>query len=50
MEVIARLKDRDELPCESCRIMIDLTSEDWRTYVNEFAEALGHIRPTYRKL
>lgn len=50
MEVVGNLKTRDEFPCERCRTSIDLTSDEWRAYVNEFAEALTHIRSAYDKL
>jgi len=50
METIARLIGHDELPCSFCGEPIDLTAEEWRAYVNEIAEALGHIRPAYQKI
>ncbi|WP_416897575.1 MAG: hypothetical protein ACMVY4_19240 [Minwuia sp.] len=50
MEIAARLKDRDELPCEACGARIDLTSKEWRTYINEMLDAFDNIGPTYRKL
>lgn len=50
METIGRLIGHDELPCSFCGEVIDLRSEEWTAYVNEIAEALGHIRPAYQKL
>ena len=50
METVACLKEHDETACESCRATIDLTSKEWRAYVDQFAKALSELRPIYKNL
>jgi hypothetical protein len=47
---VANLTGRDEFPCAHCSEPINLTSAEWRAYINQFEEALGHIDSTYGKL
>jgi transcription initiation factor TFIIIB Brf1 subunit/transcription initiation factor TFIIB len=50
METIARLENRDEIACASCGKVIDLTSEDWRIFLKEAADAIRKLGSAYRKV
>lgn len=50
LDCVANLKGRNELPCAYCGEPIDLTSAQWRAYINEFEKALAHIDLIYGKL
>ena len=49
-ETVAGLINRDKIPCGFCSALIDLTSEDWRVYLQETVDALDKLGPSYRKI
>jgi len=50
VETVARLVNRDEIACNFCGGLINLTSEDWRAYLKEAENSLTKLGPLYRKL
>ena len=50
IETVAGLIDRDQITCAFCGNLIDLTSENWRTYFKEAKDALGKLGAAYSKI
>ena len=49
-ETIAGLINRDQISCAFCSAAIDLTSEEWRTYLKEATDAIDRLGESYGKL
>ena len=50
IETIAGLINRDEIACGFCGNLIDLTSENWRSYLKEAENAIGNLGTSYSKI
>jgi hypothetical protein len=50
LQAAAKLVDREEVPCRSCGTAIDLTSQAWKAFLNEFSDSIEVLRPLYARL
>ena len=50
LDHLAKLTKHDELPCAHCGKPINLTSQKWRAYINQFEVALASIDADYGEL
>lgn len=50
IETVARLIDRDQIACIFGGNLIDLTSENWRSYLKEAENAISKLGASYNKI
>jgi transcription elongation factor Elf1 len=50
METVGRMKRQRKATCGYCDTRVDLSSEQWRSYIDTFAEACDRLQGPYRKL
>jgi len=50
VETVAGLVNRDQIACDFCGSVIDLTSENWRSYLQEAIDSIGKLGAAYRKV
>lgn len=50
LETVGWLIRNEETPCRHCGRPINLRTDDWRAYLDPFAEFLDKHRPAYEKI
>jgi hypothetical protein len=50
LETVHRLQEKRQATCPYCHTRVDASSDKWRAYVDEFAEACDKFQVPYHSL